>query len=227
MMRPRVVRLLVAVATCAVATALAYAARAELLAALLPPIGWVVDALLPDGIARTALAVVRDRSQELVALDVALARPLRVGRTLAPSGEAIHATTLVAYALQHVTLVYAVLAAWPFAQARARAAALLLGIPAVVAATLLDIPFVLAGLIHDLLIEAGAAETASRNLALYYEFVQRGGRAGISIALAVAICLPLAARRGAEASRHEAGAIEGTADTRHAKEYSCAAPPSL
>jgi hypothetical protein len=198
-------RVVAVVATAAAAAVVAYAVRAQLLAALLPLIGWVVDALLPDGIARTTLAVVRDRGQDLVALDVALTRPLRVGGALVPSGEIIHATTLVAYVLQHVTLVYAVLAAWSFARARERAAALLLGIPAVAAAILLDIPFVLAGLIHDLLIDAGAPEAALRNLAVYYELVQRGGRAGISVAVAVAVCLAFGARRGAETSRGARG----------------------
>jgi hypothetical protein len=186
--RPVVVRVLAVAAASAAAAAVAYAARAELLAALLPPIGWVVDALLPEGVARMTLAVVRNQGQELVALDVMLTRPLRAGRGLVPSLETIHATTLAAYALEHVTLVYVVLAAWPFAGARARAAALLLGAPAVAAATLLDTVRA-RRLIHSLLIEAGAADEAWQGLALYYEFVQRGGRAGISIASAIAVCL--------------------------------------
>jgi hypothetical protein len=220
-MRPVVVRVLVVAATCAAATAIAYAARAELLAALLPPIGWVVDALLPDGVTRITLAVVRARGQGLIALDTALTNPLRASRGLVPSFATIHATTLAAYALGHVTLVYAVLAAWPIAGARARAAAFVLGIPAVVTATLLDIPFVLAGLIHEVRIDAGAADGVSRSLAVYYELVQSGGRPGISIAVAVAVCLAFGARRGAEGSRGDTGSVRGVeriAHARHARE---------
>ena len=180
----------------AAASLIAYGARNELLAALLPAIGWVVDTLLPDGMARAALGTAVIEGQELVALDVALTRPLQVGATLVPAGEALHATTLAAYAVQHAALIYAVLAAWPTGSARARAGLLLLGLPAVTGAALLDIPFVLAGLVHDLLLEAGATETASRGLALYYEFLHRGGRAGISIAVAVAVCLPFGTSRG-------------------------------
>jgi hypothetical protein len=200
--RPVLIRALVVVASGAAAAVVAYAARAEFLAALLPPIGWIVDALLPDGIARTMLAVVQNGGQSLIALDVALTRPMQTGSTLVPLGETIHATTLAAYALQHVALVYAVLVAWPVSGARARAAMLLVGLPAVTAAVLLDIPFVLAGLVHDLLIDAGAAEKASSGLALYYEFLHRGGRAGLSIAVAVAVCLPFGARV-AESAAHD------------------------
>jgi hypothetical protein len=195
---PVIARSMAVVAAGAAAAAVAYAARAELFAALLPPIGWVVDALLPDGIARTALAVVHTGGPELIALDTALTRPLQARGGLVPAGETVRATTLAAYVLQQATLIYAVLAAWPIDAARARATVLLLGVPAVAVATLLDIPFVLAGLVHDLLLEAGAAETGSRGLAVYYEFLHRGGRAGISVAVGVAVALPFGTQRGAE-----------------------------
>ena len=185
------------------AGALAYAARGELLAALLPAIGWLVDALLPDGVGRTALAFAHVQGQEAFALDVALTRPLEAGGALVPAGVALHATTLAAYALQDVVVVYAVSSAWPAERARERAMMLMLGLPAAAIAILLDIPFVLAGLLHDLLIEAGAASTASPVLAVCYEFLHRGGRAGISIAIAVAVCLPFTAR-GAQLAAHEA-----------------------
>jgi hypothetical protein len=145
--------------------------------------------------ARTGLGMVLGDGQGLVALDAALTRPLQARAGLVPAGEVLHVTTLAAYAVQHVALIYAVLAAWPVRTIGTRAALLSVGLPGVAAATLLDIPFVLAGLAHELLLDAGATDAASRALAVYYEFIQRGGRPGLAIAVSLAICLPFAPTR--------------------------------
>lgn len=179
------------------ASVVAYAASDYYLEILMPAIGAIVDALLPDGVVRTALGVTVKGSQELVALDAALTEPLRVGGIIVPAGEAIDATTLVAYALQPIALVYAVLAAWPTGGAPARATLLALGLPAVMLATLLDIPFVLAGLVHNVLLDAGVTDGTSRTLAIYYEFLHRGGRLGLAIAVAIGVCLACCARQRA------------------------------
>jgi hypothetical protein len=199
-LHPAAVRTLFGVGAYACVSAVVYAGRGDYLAVLLLPIRPVVDALLPEGIALMTLELAADRGQELIALEVALVEPLQVGSRVVPAGETIDATTLAAYALQHPALIYAALVAWPCRSFAAHVVLLALGIPAVVGATLLDIPFVLAGLVHELLLDAGVTDVASRSVALYYECLHRGGRAALALAVAVGLGLAVGGYRPAQAA---------------------------
>jgi len=188
--RRTVIALVVAYAA---ASVIAYVAKDYYLNAILPAIGPIVDLLLPNGVERTALAITPSQHQTLIALRATLIEPVQARHALVPAGESVSSSTLGAYALHHVALVVAVLAAWPAQTAQGRLALLLLAAPAVLLATLLDVPFVLAGLVHELLISSGATGVASEGLRIYYEFVHRGGRLALSIVMAVSVGLAVSA----------------------------------
>lgn len=172
------------VATYTGASVLAYLHRAWYLDSLLPAIGVVIDRLLPQEVERAALTIVGDQTQ--IMLEATLLQPLQIGREFVPYGEVVSTSTLGGYALHHVAIILAVLVAWPARTLVQRATLLALAPPTILLATLLDIPFVLAGLVHQLFLDVGVRDFASPSLAVYYEFVHRGGRAGLSISLAFA-----------------------------------------
>jgi hypothetical protein len=109
---------------------------------------------------------------------------IRTPQRSVPPGSDFDATTLQAYAHQHLVIVFAMLAAWPVPSRRARALLLLGGVPAIVVATLMDVPFVLIGVAQDTILGAVDPQALATDLrVLWFQFLQRGGHPVLSLIL--------------------------------------------
>lgn len=124
---------------------------------------------------------------QLVSLTIETARPLIVGTKLLPAGMSLSSTTLQGHAMQHLVIVVSLLLAWPQNQPGSQRLVLLLfALPALFILEALDIPFVLAGAIQDLVLaQFSPSEWAQSWLVRWMNFLNGGGRLGLSLAVAL------------------------------------------
>jgi hypothetical protein len=157
------------------------------LAAGMPLLAKEVDWLLPAEFTREAIGFTTANGQGQIALEAVTTTDLHApGRTIA-AGALLRSTTLKGYALQHAAIVFAILAAWPAGSLRRRALLVALGVPCALLSVSLDIPFVLTGLLRESwLQQVSPSLVATDPLVVYYSFLHRGGRIGLSIVLAIA-----------------------------------------
>ena len=166
--------------------------------------------LLPRGFVAESIRLETQHSQRLIVVNTHTSLAL-YPRGIVPPDKPYEISTLQAYAISHAALVFSILAAWPTGGSPyRRILLLLLGIPCVLVSTSLDVPFVLAGLARRLIVAAVDPEAAGRDpLLLYYEFLQRGGRYGVIVALA----LLAAAAGSARAARTVDSSVSNTEET--------------
>lgn len=179
-------------------TAVAFLWGNRLLAAFLPLLGTEIDWLLPAEFVRTSLSLGATNGQAQIVLDVATTVDIAVEGRTAQAGLPASSSTLQAYALQHIALVFSILAAWPAHSLRQRAWLLALGVPCVLISVSLDIPFVLTGLLRQLWLEqVSRAASGTDALVVYYEFMHRGGRIGLAVVVALTAALAVTDLRNA------------------------------
>jgi hypothetical protein len=142
--------------------------------------------LLPDGFEADSIALTNSEGKRLIVVETRTTLALYPRGILLP-GQMYELSTLQAYALAHTVLVFAILAAWPAGGSlRRRLVLLLLGVPCVLISTSLDIPFVLAGSARSYVIHAFDSDRAGSDAwVLYAGFLNRGGRFGLIVALAL------------------------------------------
>lgn len=136
-------------------------------------------------------------------------RSLYAPQGLIPSGTALAATTLQAYANLHLILIASLLMAWPVETAGERLKLMASVIPAVGLATLLDVPFVLAGVALDDLVDVTGDKADHLNL--YYRFLQQGGRYLLTTSLVIVAALAVSGPsvRVSRRQQRERGGLEG------------------
>jgi hypothetical protein len=147
-------------------------------------------ASLDDALRIDALSVSRDGPEQIVLLEVGLARPVTLnGHTFTPDprGKAISSTLLANLTLPCALLSTLVLA-WPAPARRAYLLRLLLLVPAGLTLALLGAPIILLAGIHRLMLEV-AAPGSSSALLLWSDFLQTGGALALALALGCLVSL--------------------------------------
>jgi len=151
-------------------------------AAWLPLLKNETQWLLPRGLLCDSLSLLTRNAERLIEVHAVTTMQMPFDASVLPAGVRLKTSTLQAYLLSHVVIVYAILVAWPVTHWRGRVALLLSGVPCVFLTTSLDIPFVLAGLAQNLILGQFAPERASGDpLVLYYSFMHGGGRVALAI----------------------------------------------
>jgi hypothetical protein len=131
-----------------------------------------------------SLALITDRGEEVVALNLNLVRyTVLVGQVLHPGGS-VSSSTLAGHALQHPLVMLSLLAALPVSNIQHRIALLFMAVPLLLLVEMLDVPMVLLGSIEDLIL-ANVAPTADSFLVGWMNFMNGGGRLALSIVAAL------------------------------------------
>jgi hypothetical protein len=150
---------------------------------LLPIYRWEIGWCAPEYRIQS-LAVQENRGEAVVSLNLKLEQYTFVaGQLLHPGGD-ITSSTLAGHSLQHVLLIFSLLAAWPAAGISRRFALLCLAVPLLLLVEMLDVPLVLLGSNEDIIL-ANVAPTASSFLVSWMNFLNGGGRLALSIAAAL------------------------------------------
>jgi hypothetical protein len=155
--------------------------------ALLPLFKWEL-AVLDDTFRVDRLSIDHDGADQVVRLDVGLARPLTLnGRTFRPDprGKAT-ASTLVGNLILPCVLLTAVTLAWPIRGWRRLPTRVLLLLPALLLLCLLVVPFLLLGALWGMILDAADPNRFSV-LLTWSDFLLGGGSLALAMALGAAV----------------------------------------